>query len=463
MVRVRFAPSPTGKLHLGSARTAVYNWLYARHCGGTFILRIEDTDLSRSEDAYMFSIIKDMEWLGLNYDEFYRQSERFHIYESYAKKLIEDGKAYYCNCSKEDISSRTKSLSEKNEIKKYDGYCRNRNLKEGVIRLNIGEERDIEFQDVVKNKLKINTGELDDFVIMKSDGSPTYNFAAVIDDALMGITHVIRGEDHITNTFKQIILYEYFKFPLPIFVHLPLVLDKDKSPLSKRKGSIDIEHYRMMGILPEGLLNTIARLGWSYGNEEIFTPEKLIEYFDIKKLSSSNAIYDEEKLLWVNGRHISLMDYSVIMKYLIYYAKEANLPVVGKMDQSKWLLKAVSLLKNRHNTIKKLYDEIAFYAQSKYDIEEKAMEKYRELTKKSEVMKAFKKACFTIEKLSEYDRLEGLEEKLRDIAKEENTSFGELVAILRIRLTGRNTTPDIITVIKLLEEEAKERLAREIL
>lgn len=407
-----------------------------------------------------------MEWLGLNYDEFYRQSERFHIYKSYAERLIEAGKAYYCDCSKEAIDSRNKTMVLDGEVRKYDGYCRNRGLKEGskkVIRLNIGEERDIGFNDIVKNGLRINTRELDDFIIMKSDGTPTYNFAVVVDDALMGVTHVIRGEDHITNTFKQIILYKYFDFPLPVFAHLPLVLDKDKSPLSKRKGSIDIEHYRLMGILPEGLLNTIARLGWSHGNEEIFTPEKLIEYFDIKKLSSSNAIYDEEKLLWINGKHINLMDSSVIVKYLIYYAKEVNLPIVEKMNQSKWLLKAVSLLKNRHNTMKKLYDEIAFYAQLEYAIEESAMERYRELSKKSEVMKALEKARSIIENLNDYERLESLEERLRNVAKEKKAPFGELAATLRIQLTGKNTTPDIVTVIKLLEEETKKRLSRKIL
>ncbi len=461
MFRVRFAPSPTGKLHLGSTRTAVFNWLYARHTGGKFVLRIEDTDLKRSDEKYTVSILKDMKWLGMNYDELYKQSERFDIYNNYIEKLLSEGKAYYCSCGREEIAARYRLKGITEEAIKYDGFCRDKDIKpqkDCVVRLNIGEERYISFKDSVKGKITVNTKELDDFVIFKSDRTPTYNLAVVIDDALMQITHIIRGEDHITNTFKQLILYEILGFPFPVFAHLPLVMDKDKSPLSKRKGSINIEYYRSLGILPEALLNCIARLGWSHGNDEVLTVEQLIEYFDIDKLNKSNAVYDEEKMIWVNGKHIKIIDIEKLYYHFEEFLQEAGLEKKGKMLDKEWILKAVEILKGRHSLLKNLYEEIVLYSMPDYAIEEKAGEILSQLLENKDIESAYKELRNHIISISNFDKTEGLEEKIRLISQNHSVKFGELMQVLRIKLTGKMSSPDTISVIRLLGEETKKRV-----
>ncbi len=416
-IKVRFAPSPTGKLHLGSARTAVFNWLYARHMGGIFVLRIEDTDLARSEESYTESIIEDMAWLGMDYDEFYRQSDRFDIYRSYAEKLLSTGMAYYSDES---------------------------------LRIRIGKPRVIAFNDIVKGGISVNTTELDDFVIMKGTGTPTYNFAVVIDDALMGITHCIRGEDHITNTIKQIIVYEYLSLGVPIFAHLPLVMDIDKSRLSKRKGSKEIDYYRSSGILPEALLNTIARLGWSYGDKEVFTKEELISLFDISKIARSSAVYDEGKMEWLNGRHMKIQDIDRIYSHFMEFTAAAGLEMKGRMSDSTWLKKAVELLRGRHKTMKSLYNEVSLYAGDIPDLKEIKIE--------PAVEKAFKEAAEYICSIPPDEDTEEIEKGLRHIAQKNSLKFGELAGALRLTLTGRKESPGLTVLLALLGEEARKRL-----
>lgn len=454
MATVRFAPSPTGKLHLGSARTAVFNWLYARHTKGKMILRIEDTDLSRSEDAYTDSIIRDMKWMGMDYDEFFKQSDRFDIYRSKADELLKAGKAYYCTCTREELTARNSESGT--EALKYDGHCRGRREKpEGtsVLRVDIGGERDITFKDLVKNRMTVNTKELDDFVIMKSDGSPTYNFAVVVDDSAMKMSHIVRGEDHITNTFKQIILYEYFKLPIPEFAHLPLVMGKDKSPLSKRKGSTNVESYRAMGILPAALLNAIARLGWSHGNDEIFTMEQLVEYFDLAKLNKSNAVYDEEKMVWVNGKHMKMTPAEKIAGYYDDFLAEAKLEKTGRMKDEKWFLQAVDLLKSRNNTLKTLHDEIAEFAGDEFRPDETALAALKTLLEDPNMKKSADEMKASVLKTGGYDSFEALESDLKKISEANGVKFGDLVQVLRIRLTGKTKSPDIIAVMKLIGRE----------
>ena len=462
MVKVRFAPSPTGRLHLGSLRTAVYNWLYARHTGGRFILRIEDTDISRSKEEYVLSIISDLKWLGIEYDEFYRQSDRFEIYRKYAERLVEEGKAYYCSCSREDLLKRS-GLTDSQEVYRYDGYCRNRLTKPDlpyVIRIKVPENEEITFFDHVKKELSLNTKELDDFVIIKQDGTSTYNFAVVVDDAEMGITHIIRGEDHITNTFKQIIVYRALGFKIPEFAHLPLVLDKDKKPLSKRLGSIDVEYYRNRGILPEALINAVARLGWGVENQEVFTLEELIEKFDIKGLSRSNAVYDEEKIVFLNSRHMKILDDDTLLKHFMEFVSSSNLPLSGKMEDRIWLGKAISNLKNRHSTLKTLYDEILMFALPEVQVEKSILQEIEALLGQQNLKNAYlevKKLISSIEDFETIDRNE-LEKNLRDIARKENVNFADLARVLRLKLCGSNKTPDIITVIYLLGEKCKKRI-----
>ena len=455
MTTVRFAPSPTGKLHLGSIRTAVFNWLYARHTGGKFILRIEDTDLSRSKDEYTQSILNDMRWLGLDFDEFVKQSSRFEFYRKTADQLIQKGLAYYCTCSREDSASRNAG----SETYRYDGHCRGRSEKpdgEFVIRLNIGEKREISFQDRVKKKLTLNTRELDDFVIMKSDGSPTYNFAVVADDGSMGVTHVIRGEDHITNTFKQIILYEMLGYPVPEFAHLPLVLDKDKTVLSKRKGSTNVEYYRELGVLPEALINAIARLGWSGGNEEIYSPEELIRKFDIQGLSRSNAVYDEDKIFWVNARHMKLLPVEILMKHFEEFLNAASLPKAGKMNSASWLISTLDILRGRHAGLKSLYDECRVFALSEVEYTQPVREEFHALLAQPALNHAYLSVIDYLAGLASVP--ETLEQTLREIAERFGVPFGDLVRVLRLKLCGSNKTPDIVTVIRLLGTDLKSRL-----
>jgi glutamyl-tRNA synthetase len=467
MIKVRFAPSPTGKLHLGSARTAIFNWLYAKHCKGKFILRIEDTDLNRSDPAFIDSIIKDMQWLGMDYDEFYRQSERFDIYRKYIDMLINDNLAYYCTCSKEDLVARNKARGIFDETTKYDGHCRDNVSRPNspyVVRINIGEERDIIFKDLVRERIRVNTKELDDYVLWKSDDSPTYNFAVVIDDVTMEISHILRGEDHITNTAKQIVLYEYLNMKPPAWGHLPLVFGKDRSPLSKRKGGTNIEDYRKSGILPDALINYIARLGWSHGNDEIFTINELIEYFDTDKLNKANAVYDEEKMRWVNGKHLKIAEPEKLLKYFDDCLEESGIAKTGLALDKDWLTKALIAVRERNYTLEDIYNEIKAYTQETLTIEDAAETKLNKLYQNPSIQTALKNVITALSKIPNLSEIsdnetQTLESDLRQIAEKHEIKFGNLVQVMRIKLTGKTVSPDIITVIKLLGDNAIKRLS----
>ena len=458
MVKVRFAPSPTGKLHLGSLRTALYNWLYAKHTSGKFVLRIEDTDLERSKEEFVESIIFDLKWLRMDYDEFYKQSDRFDIYFKYAEKLVSIGKAYYCVCSKEDIIKR----SGGNEVYRYDNFCRGNYTKPKepyVIRLLVEENREIKFFDHVKKELSLNTKELDDFVIIKQDKTPTYNFAVVVDDAELGITHIIRGEDHITNTFKQIVVYEALGFTPPGFAHLPLVFGKDKKPLSKRFCSTDVDYYRKIGIVPDALINAVARLGWGYKDQEVFTISELIEKFDIKGLNKSNAIYDEEKIFFYNSKHLKMLEIDKLLEYFMDFIIANNLPLSGKMEDKEWLRKAILLLRDRHSTLKTLYDEMLIFALRDVKKGKSEIDELEALLENESLKESYLKAKDFLKNLdSDKYTDEDLEKELRRFAIENNVKFGDLVRVLRLKLCGSNKSPDIITVLRLLSNDVKIRL-----
>ncbi|MCX8075706.1 MAG: glutamate--tRNA ligase [Aquificaceae bacterium] len=316
MVVSRFAPSPTGYLHLGNARTAIFSYLFARHHGGKFILRIEDTDRERSTKEFEDMLIEDLKWLGLDWDEFYRQSERFDIYREYAQRLVESGHAYPCFCTVEELEEERKKAEEKGVPYRYSGKCRvltreevesfKENGKPYTIRFKVPEGRVVVFEDLIKGHIAINVDDFGDFVIVRSDGTPTYNFVVVVDDALMGVTHVIRGEDHIPNTPKQILIYEALNFQVPKFAHLPVILGEDRSKLSKRHGAVSVRNYREEGYIPEALFNYLCLLGWSPPEEgkEIFSKEELINIFRLEDINSSPAIFNKEKLRWMNGVYI---------------------------------------------------------------------------------------------------------------------------------------------------------------
>ncbi len=316
MVVSRFAPSPTGYLHLGNARTAIFSYLFARHHRGKFILRVEDTDRERSTKEFEEMLLEDLKWLGIEWDEFYRQSERFDIYREYAEKLVQSGHAYPCFCTVEELEEERKRAEEKGVPYRYSGKCRalskeeveefKRQGKPYTIRFRVPDGRVVVFEDLIKGHIAINVDDFGDFVIVRSDGTPTYNFVVVVDDALMGVTHVIRGEDHIPNTPKQILIYEALGFEVPKFAHLPVILGEDRSKLSKRHGAVSVRNYREEGYLSPALFNFLCLLGWSPPEEgrEIFSKEELIELFTLEGVNSAPAVFNKEKLRWMNGVYI---------------------------------------------------------------------------------------------------------------------------------------------------------------
>lgn len=348
-MRLRFAPSPTGLLHVGNARTALFNWLYARGQGGTFILRIEDTDIERSTSESEASILEDLRWLGLDWDEGpgvgggrgpYRQSERLDLYRSYASELIDSGKAYYCFCQPEQLDQDRRAALEAGRPPKYVGRCRQLSPaaardrlshgEAGVVRFRVPDERDVVFQDVVRGSVSFNTGVIGDPVLLRSDGRPAYNFAVVVDDALMEVTHVIRGEDHISNTPRQVLLYEALGFTPPVFAHLALVLGPDHTPLSKRHGATSVSEFRARGYLPEALVNYLALLGWSPGGgDELLPVAELARRFTLDTVGHSAAIFDTEKLAWANRHYVREADPDRLTELALPYFVRAGYVAEG--------------------------------------------------------------------------------------------------------------------------------------
>ena len=308
-VRVRFAPSPTGFLHIGGVRASLYNWLYARHNGGKFLLRIEDTDLERSEQRYTSDILASLKWLGMTPDEeIVYQAQRLPVYLQKAEELIAQGKAYRCTCTEQEVEAMRELAMKEGRKPKYDGRCREKNhapeAKPHVIRAKIPLTGHVEFTDLIRGQIRFENAELDDFVLIRSNGAPTYNLSNVVDDVEMRMTHVIRGDDHVNNTPKQMHLYIFFNYPVPKFAHLPMILGPDKKKLSKRHGAVSANWYRAEGYLPEALLNFLVRLGWSHGDQEEFTVDEMVKYFDFDHVQKSSAVFNVDKLNWINGVHI---------------------------------------------------------------------------------------------------------------------------------------------------------------
>ena len=307
-VVTRFAPSPTGHLHIGGARTAIFNWLLARQAGGRFVLRIEDTDVARSEQAMTEGILASMRWLGLDWDgQPIFQSQRFDIYNQHIDLMLTTGQAYWCSCSPEEVEAMREAARAAGRKPKYDGRCRERGLGPGpgrVVRLKAPLDGVTLVDDLIRGPVAFENTELDDMILRRGDGTPTYNLAVVVDDALMGISHVIRGDDHLNNTPKQILIYRALGLPLPAFGHVPMILGPDKKKLSKRHGATAVIEYKDQGILPEAMVNCLVRLGWAHGDQEIFSQKELLSAFSLKSLGKSAAVFDREKLLWLNQHYI---------------------------------------------------------------------------------------------------------------------------------------------------------------
>ena len=376
-IRLRFAPSPTGFLHIGGARTALFNWLLARKEKGKFILRIEDTDVARSTKESVDAILEGMTWLGLDWDEgpFY-QSDNFPLYREYVEKLLAAGKAYKCYCTPEELDRKRELAISEGRKPKYDGTCRD--LKEDrpgapfVVRFRAPLEGTTAFDDLIKGRISFQNEELDDLIIQRTDGTPTYNFTVVIDDVSMGITTVIRGDDHVNNTPRQILLYEALGSPVPKFAHVPMILGADKSRLSKRHGATSVMAYRDMGFLPEAMVNYLVRLGWSHGDEEIFTLDELIDKFTIEAVGRSAGVFNPEKLLWLNAHYIKTGDPERLAGLLLPFLPERGVDVTGGPD----LTAVVRTLQDRSRTMLEMADGTVFYYTSDFEYDEKSVAKF---------------------------------------------------------------------------------------
>ncbi len=393
-VRVRFAPSPTGPLHIGGARSALFNWLFARRHGGTFIVRIEDTDLERSSRPSEENILSSLRWLGLDWDEGigaggphgpYRQSERLGLYGGYARQLLEAGRAYYCYCSGEELAAEREELLARGELPRYLGRCRSlgaadrTRLEAGgrrpVIRFKVPPEDTVVIRDLVRGEVSFECSGIGDFIIVKSDGIPTYNFAVVVDDRCMQISHVIRAEEHLSNTPRQVLIYRAFDWPVPEFAHISLIMGKDRSKMSKRHGATSIEQYMEMGYLPEALLNFLALLGWSPGgDEEVLSLDLMREQFSLDRVAKNPAVFDLDKLNWINGYYIRQASLDRITDLAVPYLRQGGY-LKGKAtpEQYQWLKSVVSTVRNYLVNMSEidLYAEI-FFADEVHPVDEEA-------------------------------------------------------------------------------------------
>jgi len=463
MVRVRFAPSPTGHLHIGGARTALFNWLYAKHNKGTFILRIEDTDRTRSTEEYIDAIIEGMKWLDLDWDEGpYRQTDRFDVYRRYTEKLLNEGKAYYCYCLPEELEQRRQEALVQGKSPKYDGRCRNLQDpipgKNPAVRFRMPQEGETAVNDLIKGKTVFDNAYLDDLIIMRSDGTPTYNFTVVVDDVDMNITHVIRGDDHLNNTPKQIHIYNALGYEVPLFAHLPMILGADKTRLSKRHGAVSVMAYKEMGYLPDALVNYLVRLGWSYGDQEIFTRDELIQYFSFDKVGKSAAVFNPEKLLWLNSQYIINSSAEELAEMVVPFLIKEKVISEGQTLDKEWLSKAIDTQKERSRTLIELANSLRYYISEDVEYNEKAKIKF--LNEKS--LPYLIELKDSLVSISDFSALE-IEKVFTSIIEKHGIKLGNLAQPVRVAMTGKTESPGIFEVIEIAgKEKTLKRLEKAI-
>jgi len=455
-VRVRFAPSPTGHLHVGGARTALFNWLFARHHGGTFILRIEDTDRSRSTDEAIDSIIEAMRWLELDWDEGpptpgYRQTERLEIYRAHAARLLADGRAYHCQCSPETLERDRKAAEARKETYRYPGTCRDRGLTSGALRLRIPVTGATVVHDLIHGPVTFEHTQLDDWILVRTDGTPTYNFCVVVDDVTMRITHVIRGNDHLSNTPKQILCYEALGYAVPEMAHVAMILGADRSRLSKRHGATSVQAFRDMGIVPGAMVNYLARLGWAHGDQEIFSRAELIALFDIKDVGASGAVFDQTKLEWLSQEYLKAADPLTLARLTTPFLQRAGLP--GPAD-SLWLGRALSTLKERARTLVELVDKSRIYFERPASYEPKAAQKF--FTREGAAR--LRRLVARLEALEDFTPT-AVEAVYRELTAALGLKLVDLAQLSRLAVTGTTVSPPIFEVVALLgRSEAVARL-----
>jgi glutamyl-tRNA synthetase len=457
-VITRFPPSPTGYLHLGGARTAIFNWLYARRMKGRFVLRFEDTDTERSSREFVDAILESLEWLGIDWDEGpYFQTQRFPVYRQYIQKLLDSGNAYYCTCPPERLDAMRQKAMATGGKPKYDGTCRNLGLAAGpgaAVRFKAPLTGTTVLDDVVKGGIIFQNEELDDFIICRSDGTPTYNFAVVVDDITMGISTVIRGDDHVMNTPKQIQLYKALGSPLPVFGHVPMVLGKDRTRLSKRHGATSVTAYREMGFLPEAMINYLVRLGWSHGDQEFFTRQELIEVFNLEAIGRAAGVFDPEKLSALNAGHIKGTPPAGLVGCLRPFMAARGVELIeSRMDE-----RVVASLAPRSKTLVEMADQALFYYQDEISYDPDAARKF--LT--TEALPALKTLTAKLEALEDYTE-QALEETFKAVMAETGVKLGKIAQPVRVALSGRAASPGIFEIIAIIgKPKTLQRLHRAI-
>ncbi|MBP2645662.1 MAG: gltX [Firmicutes bacterium] len=475
-IRVRFAPSPTGPFHIGGARSALFNWLLARKYGGKLILRIEDTDLERSSRESEENIKDALKWLGINWDEGidvggeygpYRQTERLPLYRQYTDKLLESGKAYLCYCSEEELEKEREQAMAKGETPRYSGRCRHiteadkeRFAAEGrkpVVRFRVPENKDIVINDLVRGTVTFESVGIGDFVIVKSDGIPVYNYAVVLDDALMHITHVIRAEEHLSNTPRQVLLYEALGLAIPEFGHISLILGSDRTKMSKRHGATSVEQYRNRGYLPEALVNFLALLGWSpNGEQEIFSPEELINEFSMDRVAKNPAVFDLDKLNWINAHYIRKASPESVLELALPHLEQAGfvaLPVIG--EQKKWLTAVVATVQDYISYAAQVVDHAAIFFADTVTLENQEAGEVLQDADVPRVMADFRAKLEALDTLEEA----AVQAILKSVTKEMKLGGKKVYMPIRVALTGQMHGPDLPKIIVLLgKEKVLERL-----
>lgn len=476
-VRVRFAPSPTGYLHIGGARTALFNYLFAKKNGGKFILRVEDTDSDRTVEDSAEKMMQAFRWLGLQWDEGpivggpagpYFQSERQDLYRKYAQSLVDKGHAYKCYCTPEELAEDRERARAEKRAPRYSGRCRELTPEEvaqfelegrkPAIRFRTPETGTTVVHDLIKGEVPFRNEEISDFIIMKSDGFPTYNYACVIDDWLMGLTHVIRAEEHLSNTPKQMMIYRALPAPMPKFAHVPMILAPDRSKLSKRHGAQTVEEFKDQGLFPEALLNYLVLLGWTPADstKEIMSLDEMIKEFDLTRISTTPAVYDTTKMMWMNGYYMRMLDKDSLVRKFITTAAAAGLATRDELAERKdWLGKVVLALQERSRTINEMVETARYFFVAPTEFDAKGVTKL--FTKKA-AADLLRKGADALALVSDWN-LEAQEQAYRDVIEREGIKSGEIIHPTRLALTGRTNGPGLFEIVDILgKEESVARL-----
>ncbi len=444
----RFPPSPSGYLHIGGARTALFNWLYARANKGKFVLRIEDTDKARSTKESVSAILESLEWLGIDWDEGpYFQSERKDIHKKHIEQLVKQGHAYYCTCTPEEVNVMREQAKALGKKPMYNGKCRDKGLtkkENSVVRLKTPFTGVTIVDDVVKGSTAFQNSEIDDFIIQRGDDSAMYNLAVVVDDITMGINNIIRGDDHLINTPKQILIYNALSVDLPVFGHVPMVLGADKSRLSKRHGAMSVGEYKNMGYLADAMINYLVRLGWSHGDQEFFTRNDLIEKFSLKSLGKSPSMFDIDKLSYLNSKHIQETSPAILADQLIPMLRKNNI----NAENDQFTQDAITTLQPRSKTLVEMTQSIAFYYMDNVEFDEKIKAK----NLKPENIDSMKRSLENIEKIKDFTQ-ENLEAAFQKVMDDTQLKFGKIAQPIRVALTGTNVSPGIFEMILALGKE----------